>query len=210
MKKHYISCHECDEISIISAPHKVGRYKCSNCGHLLYANKPEMIEKVFAYNLAALILFAVTNYFPFLSFHVIGNTAHANFTTSIYYLFQEEQWMMGGIILMTTIVVPLTRILLYLILFGPLYFGYLPRYSVQILKWLESLLPWGMLDVFLVGVLVSMVKLIKMGTIIPGTSLWAFMIMVFVLAAAQVTFEPHQIWDRIGKAQQRRKQEVLA
>jgi paraquat-inducible protein A len=109
---------------------------------------------------------------------------------------------------MTTIVVPLSRIFLYIALFGPLYFGYLPRYSVRVLKWLEALLPWGMLDVLLVGVLVSMVKLIKMGTIIPGTSLWAFMIMVFVLAAAQVTFEPHAIWERIGEAKRRKIQRV--
>jgi paraquat-inducible protein A len=59
-----------------------------------------------------------------------------------------------------------------------------------------------MLDVFLVGVLVSIVKLVKMGTIIPGTSLWAFMIMVLILAAAQALFHPHQIWELIGKARQ--------
>jgi len=207
MSYRYISCHECDTISKISKPHIEGRFKCPNCKHLLYKNKRGMIEKVFAYNLAALILFAVTNYFPFISFHVVGNTSHVNFTTSIYYLFQDKQYMMGTAILMTTIAVPISRIILYLSLFGPLYFGYLPRYSTRVLKWLEALLPWGMLDVFLVGVLVSMVKLIKMGTIIPGTSLWAFMIMVFVLAAVQVTFEPHSIWERIGE-EKRRKQRV--
>jgi len=162
-----------------------------------------MIEKIYAYNIAALMLFVVTNYFPFLSFHVAGNTSHANFTTSIYYLFREEQWMMGTAILLTTIVIPFTRIILYLALFGPLYYGYLPRYAGEVLKLLERLLPWGMIDVFLVGVLVSIVKLVKMGTIIPGTSLWAFMIMVFVLAAAQAAFDPHEIWDRIGRAQKR-------
>jgi paraquat-inducible protein A len=158
-----------------------------------------MIEKIVAYNLAALILFFVTNYFPFLSFHVVGLVSHANFTTSIYYLFNEGEYLMGGVILMTTIIVPLSRIILYLLLCTPLYFGYFPRYATQKLKLIEKFLPWGMLDVFLVGVLVSIVKLVKMGTVIPGTSLWAFMIMVFVLAAAQASFNPHQIWDIIGE-----------
>ncbi len=210
MSTHYVSCHECDTLSRISDPHREGRFKCPNCKHLLFKNRAGMIEKIFAYNLAALILFAVTNYFPFLSFHVIGNTSHVNFTTSIYYLFQDEQYMMGAALLVTTILVPLSRILLYIALFGPLYFGYLPRYATRVLKWLEALLPWGMLDVFLIGVLVSMVKLVKMGTIIPGTSLWAFMIMVFVLAAAQITFDPHMIWERIGAAKRAKRQEVSA
>jgi len=169
-----------------------------------------MIEKIYAYNIAALLLFIVTNYFPFLSFNVMGNTSHANFTTSIFYLFQEGQWLLGGAILITTILVPFTRIMLYLMLFGPLYHGVIPLYAAQMLKLLEKLLPWGMLDVFLVGVLVSMVKLVKMGTIIPGTSLWAFMIMVFVMAAAQAIFDPHQIWERIGKKQQQRQKGAAA
>ena len=201
---HYHICHECDEVCRISDSSRPGRYKCPNCGHKLFSRRPGMIERIYAYNIAALILFAVTNYFPFLSFYVAGNTSHANFTTSIHYLFAEEQWLMGTAILITTIVVPITRILLYISLFGPIYHGYLPRYSGDVLKLLEKLLPWGMVDVLLVGVLVSIVKLVKMGTIIPGTSLWAFMVMVFVMAAAQAIFDPHEIWERIGDAQRKK------
>jgi paraquat-inducible protein A len=54
-----------------------------------------------------------------------------------------------------------------------------------------------------------MVKLVKMGTIIPGTSLWAFMIMVFVMAAAQVAFEPHAIWEKIGEQKRKRNKKVV-
>jgi len=131
MSAHYHICHECDEISKISTPNKPGRYQCPNCGTKLYTYKPGMVEKLYAYNLAALFLFIITNYFPFLSFHAAGNSSHANFATSIYYLFQDEEWMMGTAILMTTIVVPLFRILLYCILFGSIYHGYLPRYATQ-------------------------------------------------------------------------------
>ena len=208
MKAHYHICHECDEVCKITDPYRPGRYNCPNCGNKLYSNRPGMVEKIYAYNIAALILFIVTNYFPFLSFHVAGNTSHANFTTSIHYLFLEEQWMMGSVILVTTILVPFLRILLYLMLFGPLYHSYIPKYAGAMLKLLEKLMPWGMLDVFLVGVLVSIVKLVKMGTIIPGISLWAFMIMVLVMAASQASFDPHQIWERIGRQQQARKREI--
>ena len=199
MKVHYHICHECDEISKISTPDRPGRYKCPKCGTKLYTYKPAMVERLYAYNLAALFLFIVANYFPFLSFHVAGSSSHANFATSIYYLYQDGEWMMALAILMTTIVVPLSRILLYCVLFGSLFHGFLPRYATQMLKMLERLLPWGMLDVLFLGVLVSIVKLVKMGTIIPGTSLWAFMLMVLVMAAAQSIFDPHEVWVRIGQ-----------
>jgi len=209
MKAHYHICHECDEICKVADPCRPGRYSCPNCGSKLYSCKPGMVEKIYAYNIAALMLFIVTNYFPFLSFHVAGNVSQANFTTSIYYLFLDGQWMIGAVILLTTIVVPLLRIVLYLMLFGPIYHGYVPQYAGAMLKLLEKLLPWGMLDVFLVGVLVSIVKLVKMGTIVPGISLWAFMIMVMIMAAAQASFDPHQIWERIGRVLKVRKRGLV-
>jgi len=210
MRIHYHICHECDELTKISTPNKPGRYKCPNCGAKLYTYKPAMVEKLYAYNLAALFLFIIANYFPFLSFHVAGNISHANFETSIVYLYQDGEWMMATAILLTTILVPLARILLYCILFGSLYHGYLPRYATQMLKMLEKLLPWGMLDVLFLGVLVSIVKLVKMGTIIPGTSLWAFMLMVLILAASQSIFDPHQIWERIGDRKRLQRERMQA
>ncbi len=205
MEHLIVACHECDELVKVTNPHREGRFKCPECGSLLFRHKEGMVEKMFALSIAAAILFILTNYFPFLSFHVAGNTSHANFATSTIYLFQAHDWLLGLAVLMTTIVVPLMRIVLMLALFGPLYFGYLPRYTITALKLLSHSLPWAMLDVFLVGVFVSMVKLVKMGTIIPGTSLWAFMTMVFVMAAMQVTFNAHAVWDMVDARQKRRE-----
>jgi paraquat-inducible protein A len=200
-----VCCHECDELVKVSNPHREGRFKCPNCGNLLFRHKEGMVERIYALGISSLVLFALTNYFPFISFHVAGNTSHANFFTSSIYLFQEEQFLLAVALMMTTMVVPFIRIMLILTLFGPLYYGYLPRYAPVSLKLLTFSQPWAMLDVFLVGVFVSMVKLVKMGTIIPGTSLWAFMVMVFVMAGMQVTLNPHPIWERIEEQQKRRK-----
>jgi len=200
MDAHYICCHECDEICRIDLPHRPGRYKCPNCRHTIFRYWPGMIEKIYALNLAALFLFIVTNFFPFLSFHVLGNTSEATFTTAIRYLYERHEYLLAVAVLMTTLIIPATRILLYVMLFGPLYHGIVPRYASGMLKLLITITPWGMLDVFLIGVLVSIVKLVKMGTIIPGTSLWAFAVMIVVMAYGQSIFDPHSVWEKIEAA----------
>ncbi len=210
MGAHYQICHECDEISRISTPERPGIYKCPKCSTKLYSYRPGMIEKIYAYNIAALILFVLTNYFPFLSFQAAGNSSEANFATSILYLFDEKEWLMGSVILFTIIIAPLARILLNIILFGSLYHRFLPPFSTGMIKLLESLQPWGMLDVFLLGILVSIVKLVKMGTIIPGISLWAFMLMVFIIAAAQSIFDPHILWKEIDIHRKKRIRKARA
>ncbi len=202
---HIVVCHECDEIVNVVDPYKEGRYKCPRCGHLLFRQKHGMIEKMFALGLAAAILFGLTNYFPFLSFEVIGNRAEANFLTSVQYLIEEQEWLLAVAVLMTTLVVPSIRIALVLALFGPLYFGKVPGYAPGVLKLLDQTLPWAMVDVFLVGVFVSMVKLVKMGTVIAGISLWAFLVMVFVMAAMQTTYNAHMVWDIVETARRRER-----
>ena len=161
-----------------------------------------MIEKLYAVHLAALFLFLITNYFPFLRFEVMGNSAQANFGTAIQYLYEDGDYLLAVTLLMTTLVVPLARIVLFLLLVAPIYHGRVPRYAPLILKSIEEITPWGMLDVFLVGVLVSIVKLVKMGTIVPGTSLWAFAVLIILLAYAQSIFDPHPLWERIDRAQE--------
>ncbi|ADV46864.1 paraquat-inducible protein A [Nitratifractor salsuginis] len=203
MKSHYVCCEECDEISRLPYPHRPGVYRCPNCRHTLFRYSPGMVEKLYALSFAALILFMITNLFPFLSFEVMGNKAEATFTTAFIYLYKEGDYLIALALLMTTLVVPAMRILLLLFLTGPIYHRIVPRYASTMLKIFEAITPWGMLDVFLVAILVSIVKLVKMGTIIPGTSLWAFGAMVFVLAYMQMIFDPHPLWDLIDRARGR-------
>jgi len=66
-------------------------------------------------------------------------------------------------------------------------------------RYLRKLQPWGMMEVFMLGILVSIVKLAKMAVIIPGTSLYAFAALIFVLAGAISSLDPHLIWDRVGE-----------
>jgi len=200
---HYLCCDQCDEICRIDLPHRPGRYKCPNCGHTLLRFWPGMVEKIYALSIAAAILLVVANLFPFLSFQLLGNTSEADFTTAVKYLYRSEEYLMTVAVLMTTLVVPAMQIALQLLLFAPLYHGIVPFYAPFALKLLEASRPWGMLDVFLVGVLVSIVKLVDMGTIIPGTSLWAFVALIPILAYTQAIFDPHPIWEAIDKAQGR-------
>jgi len=205
MSSKLFCCPECDELCKIPTPLRVGRYKCPECGHTLFRYCPNMIEKLYALYITALILFIITNLFPFLTFEVLGNKAQANFTTSIIYLYRDGNYLMAISILMTIFIIPLGRILLFLYLLAPMYHNRVPLFAPQALKIIEYIAPWGMLDVFLVGVLVSIVKLIKMGTIIIGTSLWALSALIVVLAYSASIFDAHPLWEKIERAQKEGK-----
>ena len=100
------------------------------------------------------------------------------------------------LVLLTTVVVPFTQMMCLFYILFPLKFGRLPKRLPWVLRFLQNLQPWGMMEVFMVGILVSVVKLAKMAKIIPGISLYSFLALIFVLAAMTVSLDAHQIWQK--------------
>jgi len=59
--------------------------------------------------------------------------------------------------------------------------------------------PWGMVEVFMLGVLVSLVKLTSSFKVIPGISLWSFGALTLLLAAAASSFSTRDVWARLER-----------
>jgi paraquat-inducible protein A len=53
------------------------------------------------------------------------------------------------------------------------------------------------MEVFMLGILVSIVKLAGMASMIPGISLFAFMVLIFVLAGSMASLDPHLVWEHV-------------
>ena len=83
----------------------------------------------------------------------------------------------------------------------PIKWGHRLPASRRIFRLALTLRPWSMTEVFLLGILVSVVKLAKMATIIPGTALFSFLALVFVLAAVNVFLDPRTIWEKMDQWQ---------
>ncbi len=53
----------------------------------------------------------------------------------------------------------------------------------------------------MLGILVALVKLGKMATIVPGISVFAFGLLVLVMAAAVNALDLPLLWERLGRRQ---------
>jgi paraquat-inducible protein A len=114
-------------------------------------------------------------------------------------LYDQGMWIVAAVVFFTSILVPLLQLtgMLYVIL--PLKFNRRPWALPFFFRVIRGFKPWGMMEVFMVGILVSFVKLAKMATLIPGTALYAFLVLIFVLAASAASLDPHIVWTRSEK-----------
>jgi paraquat-inducible protein A len=70
-------------------------------------------------------------------------------------------------------------------------------HATRVFRLVQEVAPWGMMEVFMIGILVALVKLGHMATIIPGISVFSFGALIFVLAAAFMSLDLPLLWDRL-------------
>jgi paraquat-inducible protein A len=192
----FIACHECDAVHRIKPLPAKAAAHCIRCGAVLYKHKPNSLERSLALAIAGLILFVLANSFPFLGMRIGAQIRETTLITGIQELYIQGMHILALLVLLTTVLAPLIQMLCLFYILLPLRFGRVPRNLPRVLRFLHSIGPWSMMEVFMVGILVSVVKLAKMAKIVPGISLYSFMALIFVLAAMIVSLDSHLIWQK--------------
>lgn len=189
-----IACHECDFLHRASPVPLGGKALCTRCGAFLYQNIPNTIEKALALNLAALILFVMANGFPFLSLEISGRFVENYFISGALMLYELGMGEVGLLVMLTSVVFPFLTIIGMLYILVPVHLGHRPWHMALVYRMVRAVKPWSLISVFMLGVLISFVKLLDLADIIPGISLFAFIGLMVVLAAAHANLDPCVLW----------------
>ena len=191
-----IACHECDLIQRVKPIPQKGIAICRRCGAVLYRHKPNSLERTLALSIAGLILFVVANTYPFLALKMESQFHQTTLITGIKELYVQGMQGLAVLVLLTTILAPLAQLIGLLYILLPLRYHRNPPKFAPIFRFVRSLQPWSMMEVFMLGILVSVVKLAKMAKIVPGIAIFSFFALIVVLAAATVSLDPHAVWKR--------------
>lgn len=192
-----VACSDCDLLYRLRPVRPGEVVRCARCGALLHEGKRNSLERTLALVLAALVLYVLANVFPFLGLKEGGMVQETTLLSGVRELYRQEFWGVATLVLLTTLVVPLVEIVGLLYVLVPLQRGRVPWQLPRIYRLVRLVHPWGMLEVFMVGILVSVVKLARTAEIIPGVALYSFAALVLVLAGAMQTLDPHAVWSRV-------------
>ena len=197
MAAHPIACHDCDLVHHLGEIPLGGSARCARCGAPLHRPKRDSINRTLALTVTGITLYLVANLNPFLGFRIGAQLRETILATGIYQLFQQGMVTIATLVLITVVIVPAIHLLSLLYILVPLRMNQVPSQLARVFRLYLLLKPWGMMEIFMLGILVSVVKLGKMATIIPGLALYAFMALIFILAATAVTLDEHLIWQSL-------------
>jgi paraquat-inducible protein A len=196
-----VACPDCDLLNRFPEDYR-STLLCARCGAVLYRRRPNSIDRSLALTFAALVLFLLSNSFPFLAMKSGGFIQETTLLTGIRELWKQGLQGLSLLVLLTCVLVPLAQMLGLLYILAPLKWGRRPAVgAARVFRLVQEVAPWGMMEVFMMGILVALVKLGHMATIVPGVSVYSFGALIFVMAAAFSCLDPHLLWDRLDLRQ---------
>jgi len=193
-----IACHECDLLQRRITLPPGGAACCIRCGAALYRNKPDSLDRTLALTLTAAILLIVANLFPVVGLEAQGNRTSTTLFGTVRTLYDDEMRSVAALVFVTTILMPLLDVgaMLYMLL--PLKLGWVPKGLPAMFRLVQTVRPWGMVEVFMLGTLVSLAKLAHIAHVQPGIALWSFGVLMFMVAAAAASFDADDLWARVA------------
>lgn len=189
-----IACPECDLLQHeVNLPAR-GAALCRRCGAELYHNSPNGLDRTLAFTLCGMILYCLANLLPLIEIELRGNYSTTTLFGAVQALYNQKLEPVAALVFVTTILVPGLELICMLYILLPLRIGVVARGFPLVFRLIQVLHPWGMVEVFMLGVLVSVVRLWSFATVVPGIALWSFAGLMLMFAAVAQTFNPRDVW----------------
>jgi len=188
-----LTCRNCGQTQYLP-PIPIGsKIVCVQCHSNLHKHTPEGIQRTMALSLAALILFIPANLLPILSMSKLGFHNESTIWQGVVELWKSGTHGIATLVLLCSIVIPLTKIvgLFYLCVTWQVQS---PKHNSMLLRLIEVIGRWSMLDVLLVAILVAIVKLGSFASVKPELGLVAFAGVVVLTMIASANFDSRLLW----------------
>jgi paraquat-inducible protein A len=192
-----IACPSCDLLFAIGDLPDGGTAYCSRCGAFLTRRQDDAFERVRAYSTAALIMLAIACAFPFLRFSRAGIENTMTLPQTVLELWGNGRPWLALIVAAFIIVIPALVLVMTLALSTTLVRQASPVWLKGLARLLFQAKTWSMAEVFFIGVLVSLVKIMHMATVVIGISFWGYAAFTVLFVMTLTHLDRFQSWQRI-------------
>jgi len=192
-----LACYECD--ALMWAPRdQVATFRCPRCAAVVHRSVPKRLDHALALYLAACIFFALANAYPIIAVQTAKGTVDATLLGAVRALHAENMDIVAVIVTATTVIAPILELLCTTLLLILAKIKHSSPALAALFRLREALLPWSMVEIFVLGTLVAIVKLGDLGSVLLGAGVWSMGVFIILSAAASHAFDPLELWSEIG------------
>ena len=175
----------------------IGYKSCPVCDEELYQRKTNAYNRTLYLTLAALIFYIPSNYFPIMKTVSITTYENSTILGGIFYFFQHGEYFVGTVIFMASVFIPLVKLIILLFLLHSVRTGSTWRLidKNNLHMTIHLIGRWSMLDIFVMGMMISLVHFGDLAMVTLGWASVSFAIMVVLTMFATESFDTRLLWD---------------
>ncbi len=193
----YIACLHCD-LLVKSQPLSVGEHAdCPRCHQVLYHDKRNL-DSSLALLIAALMIYFPAILLPFLNMQNAGQEQEISLFSSFFEIASGSSIYLAILVFILVLLLPLVKFVGLLLIIIPLSVGRLPLFGVTPTRYIMQLGSWSMVEVYLIGVIVTLVKLTGIADVYFLNGFYAFIILIIIDAMISFTLPKKRIWQNIS------------
>ena len=192
-----VACPDCDLLQRLPELPPGGKARCPRCGWVVATRTVDPLDRPLALTITALIALILANTAPLMGLSAVGRYASTTILGGAYQMWVQGQEVTAVIVAFCAVIAPASYILFMLTVLLAVRRPPAPQWVGEMLRWADSMRPWSMNEVMMLGILVALVKIAELATVDPGVGLYAVGALVVLFPAIMVTFDPHEVWKRV-------------
>jgi paraquat-inducible protein A len=192
-----VACPDCDLLQRIPELEPGAKARCARCGHVLASQSADPLDRPLALTLAAAIVFIVANTTSLMGLSAVGRFASTTIPNGAYEMWLQGEKITAVIVAFCAVVAPGAYILFMLTVLIAVRRPPAPHWVGELLRWGNSMQPWSMGEVMILGIMVALVKIAELASVDVGIGMYAIGGMVVLFAAIAMTFDPREVWRRV-------------
>src|SRR5947209_12543578 len=163
-----LPCHACH---LLHRPSQVAHgLVCVRCGATLHLRKPDSITRVWAFLIAAYILYVPANVLPVMETGSLFGEQSDTIMSGVVYLWTSGSWPLAVIVFVASILVPGAKMLSLTVLLISVQRRSMwrPQERTKLYRVVEFVGRWSLVDIYVAAMLTALVQFQALATIKAG------------------------------------------
>lgn len=184
-------CLNCNNISSVNI------HVCPICDEPLHQRKKNSFQKTLALSIAALCFFIPANIFPIMKTDTITTFENSTILDGIFYFYERGEFFIGTVIFIASVFIPIYKLLVLFYLLYSVQIGSKWKLNEKnkLFKMIAVIGKWSMLDIFVIGLMITLVNFGEIAQVTTGFAAISFATMVVLTMIATESFDTRLLWD---------------
>ncbi len=170
---------------------------CPRCSYVITRTHKNALNRILAFSFTAFILLVLSTQFSFIELSVQGQVRAITLFDTVKELLALSEWALGLFVMLVIIGIPTVFILTLSGLALLIKSGRASHRSIWLLRIVGVLRFWNMAEIFFLGILVSMIKVVSLADLSLGPSFWTYALFSVFLIATLLHVDQYQLGQSI-------------